>query len=161
MVKITRHIITKRQDRAMRWRQFSTLFFVYLAQYTRFLTHLRVTACASGKYVRVSMRTFLRCVRRTLRTARLRKANCRRVKFPIKQHFEEIQGFSKSLSVAWTAQLKKAFFCFVAFSVNFWPSKTINPFQSEEHFEKKGIKKSISLVLVSHKKRVPNLNIPS
>jgi len=24
--------------------------------------------------------------------------------------------------------VKKAFFCFVAFSVNFWPSKTINPF---------------------------------
>ena len=138
MVKITRHIITKRQGIAVRWRQFSTLFFVYLAQYTRFLTHLRVTACASGKYVRVSMRTFLRCVRRTLRTARLRKAS-RRVKFPIKQHFEEIQGFSKSLSIAWTAQLKHFFVLWhFGCSVNFWPSKTINPFQFEEHFEKKG-----------------------
>ena len=32
----------------------------------------------------------------------LRKAS-RRVKFPKKQKFEEIQGFSKLLSIAWTA----------------------------------------------------------
>ena len=136
----------------------------FFSQCTRFLTHLRVTACASGKYVRVSMRTFcVAYVELCVQQDCVSKAS-RRVKFPIKQHFEEIQGFSKSLSVAWTAQLKKHFFfCFVAFSVNFWPSKTINPFQSvKSTLKKRGIKKSISFSIgKSQKKRVPNLNIPS
>ena len=128
MVKITRHIITKRHKAlcvGVSFRRFFCLVSIVYALLNASSRHsLRIGEICSRFYAYV-----LRCVRRTLRTARLRKAS-RRVKFPIKQHFEEIQGFSKSLSIAWTAYLVKAFFVLwhFGFSVNFWPSKTINPF---------------------------------